>query len=200
MLFDVLGSFIRVEYKGNKTVLKPFQKPETILDPVSQNLFRANGRIEPSHAFYEDNDSRIFLTTGFLTLKKTSGFYILITAISFFLGLIGLFILLILGSVAIVNKQLFTNKIAYPFIGLILLLAGGGLIAVQGIVNMGDKSLGAILFYAGSFLLPVLCLAFFIIREKPARFSKAGYVSIILIFQFCILLYVYGLIPFATWK
>lgn len=202
-LFDLMGSFTKIELLGNNMIHTPFQKNSTELEHLGNGIFKANGRLQASHLLYKEGDHK-FLTTGINTLQKTSGLVIVTVIVSMLLGLVGVIGITISGIVQFFNyKTRFFSKPIFPaFTGIVLLLISIILIASNNIIYIGDKNFGTLFLFISSCVTPILVLLSLIMffRSGIATIKNFGFWFVILLLQTIILLIIYKVIPFSTWS
>lgn len=202
-LFDIIGSYSKLEIKDKSMVVTPFQRKSINLEHIGSGLFQSIDRIKPSHLLYE-NKNRKFLTTGFYTLEKINGFKILTLTAAFILGLISLIIILVIGfkKTLILKLKIIEQAIFPIFTGILLLIIAIILVASKNIIYIGDLNLGTSLLYISSLLLPfgsLISIIIFIKSDKTFLKRLEFWTSLILL-SFSILLITYDFIPFSTWN
>lgn len=202
-LFDIIGSYSKLEIKDKSLVVTPFQRNSIDLKHVGRGLFQDKDRTKPSHLLYEDG-KRKFITTGFSTLEKINGFKILTLTATFILGLISLIIILVIGfkKTLILKLKIIEQAIFPIFTGVLLLIIAIILVASKNIIYIGDLNLGTSLLYISSLLLPfgsLISIVIFIKSDKTFLKRLEFWTSLILL-SFSILLITYDFIPFSTWN
>lgn len=203
-LIDVISAYTVVKNTEDGLSIRPFQKEETFLKNIGNGLFVAQGRTETSHVFYRDGSGESFLTTGATTLKKISGWKIYLTTTSVVLG-VAAAILLILGFIInFCRRQWKYFKSPSMSCTSILILFTLSLLVVSSIdvIRIGNKSLPTMLVYASTLLLPIGCFVSLIKYSSTLSKSikRIDFWLIVLVSQFITILWLYNLIPFATWE
>jgi CubicO group peptidase (beta-lactamase class C family) len=202
-LFDMVSGFTTIKVGNNDLSFIPFQKKVVELDYVGNRLFQSKEKVNPSVFLYE-NEQQLYLTTGISTLQKISGWTIFLLAASCVLGMSGILLVFVSGVYQLVKykSRFFAKPLAWSFSGIVLLMISIILIALQGIIHIGNKNAGSLLLYGSTVLLPLLSLVSLSLYSKrgKAAWRTIGWWSVVLIIQFSLVLYFYGLIPFATWK
>ncbi len=203
-LIDIISAYTVVTNTEDGLSIRPFQKEETFLKNIGNGLFVAQGRTEASHLFYSDGSGGTFLTTGAMTLKKISGWKIFLTIISVVLGIVAI-ILLIFGLIInLCRRQWKYLRSPAMFCSLTLILLILSLFVVSGIdvIRIGNKALPTMLLYVSTFLLPVGSLASLIGYGSTLskNIKHVDFWLVVLVSQFVITLWLYNLIPFATWE
>lgn len=202
-LLDIIGSFNKVELNGENMVITPFQKKSIKLMHLNNGLFQAEDRVNPSHLLYENENDK-YLTTGTFTLQKMNGWIILILSIGFILGIIGSIIILVMGIGQSFKYrfQIIKQPIFSIYFSILLLLGSIILISSKNILFIGDMNLGSILLYISTVLFPfgVVLSLFVYLKSNKYYLRKPGFWALIFLFQWCILLITYRLIPFTTWN
>lgn len=202
-LFDMMSALTKVEFNDNKMLFTPFQKKTTLLDHLGNRLFQSTAKVDPSVFLYEDG-SQLYLTTGISTLQKVSGWKVFALSVSCLSGLLGLLLVCCSGIYQAVKwrSKFFTRPLAWSFLGMVLFITAVIMVAAGGMIHTGNKNAGSVLLWIGTILLPVLSLVslFFYAKKGRMVLGTTGFWAIILLVQFAIVLYIYGLIPLSTWK
>ena len=202
--FDILSSFTKITANDDFVNIAPFQKPNKKLRQVSENLLIADGKIENSHVFYKNNLGEPFISDGFSSNKKVSGYYLLAHWISFVLGCIGLVYLFFLGIIQTVKtkKQILTNPILGSFLAILLLLVPIPFFIFQSFAALGDQTTASLLLFISTCFLP-LGLLYSLVKYSKSGLSslknKFNFVALIFSLQWIIVLLIWGLIPFRLW-
>lgn len=202
--FDILSSFTRLQIKDSFVVLAPFQKAEKQLYQVSENILIADGKTENSHVFYIDNFKNSFVTDGFSTHKKVSGYYLLAHWISFALGCLGLLFLLFTGIFQTIKtkKQILSNPIFMAFLATLFLLVPIPFFLSQSFAVLGDKTTASLLLFIATCFLPlalIISKVLYLRKGVSGLPNKINLIAIIFALQWLIVLFSWGLIPFRLW-
>jgi CubicO group peptidase (beta-lactamase class C family) len=202
--FDILSSYLKVAISDSSIIFAPFQKPEKILHQVSEKMLISDGKIEASHLVYKDEFDKVFITDGFSTYKKVSGYYLLGHWISFILGSIGLLFLLLSGIFqAIRSKRLiFSNPIFPSFLTILILLIPIPFFYFQSFAALGDKTFASILLFISTCFLPLglmLSVIQYLKNGLSSLKNKFGFTATVLALQWVFMLFAWGLIPFRLW-
>ncbi len=204
-ILDNIFSFTKVIVSDSGAELNPIQKKSQQLTYLGNNLFFAEGRTNTSHSFYKSENGELLITDGISTIEKVSGIKILLNAISFVLGLLGMaYLLLSFVYQSIKFKRTFLNQpIFYVSFALLTIIASVPFLFTQPFISLGDKTIGNIMLYIGTILLPLLTLVSiikYIKFDKTKWIYKFDYLSLFLVLQLSTLLLFNDLIPFALWK
>lgn len=203
-LLDWLGSFTKVTLKEEGMLITPFQKNSAYVTHLGNGIFQSAEKIQPSHVLYQDDAGEKYLSTGLFTVRKISGWILLLVACSVILGLLGLFGLLMYGTYSLFRfKSMFLRAPVFlPFLALVLLIFSGILIGTKNIIYIGDFNTGSLTLYVSSILLPIFCLLSFgiFIRHPKKAFQSFGFWFVCALLQVIILFACHGLIPFASWQ
>jgi CubicO group peptidase (beta-lactamase class C family) len=202
-ILDYIVSFTQFKVENNDITLHPFQNKQTKLIHLGDHIYKVPDRISASHALYSEGENK-FITNGIINLKKVSGLKIFTLGLSFILGLLSLAGLFFYGIYQFTQTQtsILKNENLWPFFGILLLLLSGFMIYLQPFIELGDKTFGSMLFYLATIFLPFSLLLSFVEKWRSARILKSKMFTIFLVMgiQFCIVLYYWGMIPFALWK
>ena len=203
-LIDMISSYTRVSSMKNGLFVKPFQKKGTLLTTQDGALFYVRNRIGASHLFYKDKQGESYLTTGIMTLKKVNGWKIFALTISVLLGILAYAILLFIFLYKVLQKRAdhFKSPAAFSSVTFLLFVLSVVIMAMGDVTRIGNKSFPTILLYCSTCLLPLgnfLALSQCLTAPK---ISLKGFdlCLVVLVAQFLILLWNYGLIPFVIWK
>lgn len=203
-LIDVISGYTVVESAEKGVSIRPFQKKATFLKKIGNGVFIAQGRTEASHVFYRDGSGGSFLTTGAMTLIEISAWKIYLTTIGVALGILATLLLILGFIINLFRGQWKHVRSAAMFCTSTLLFFTLSLLVVSRIdvTEIGNKSLATMLVYASTFLLPIGC--FISLIKYGATLSKSirriDFWLIVLVSQFITILWIYNLIPFATWE
>ena len=202
-LLDWLGSFTKIAIDEEGILISPFQKKVTYAVHTENGIFRSHDKIQPSHVLYMNNTGEKFLTTGLFTVRKISGWALLLVACSLFIGLLSFLGILIYGTYNLfrLKNTFLKDPVIWTYLAIVVLIISGILISTKNIIFIGDLTIGSLLLYSSSILLPIICLLSFIILLGRSKigYQSFGFWCICALLQVIVLLAFYGLIPFATW-
>ena len=203
-LLERITSFSKVSIKKEKLSITPFQKKEIKLRSVDNRLFIADGKLEYSHLFYENENGDAFFTTGIQTLKKVNWSHIFLPMISLTIGVLCILFLLVSGTIQLIKCPSCFMQQAYSFLyfSIWLLLFGMVMAAVNGIIYLGDKNFATVILYSGSIALPVACLIAIVryLLQPENACRKFDFYIVLMIAQLCVLLGLNDILPLATWS
>ncbi|MFD1772142.1 serine hydrolase domain-containing protein [Sphingobacterium suaedae] len=203
-LLDMLTKYVQVTYTPEGLVLTPFQKQGLVLTTADNRLFRTIDKVDASHLFYVDAYGQHYLSTGIQTWQKVKGWQIGGVIIRCFLGSVACLIVLFLGSYRVLKPQSRGRRtpILYCFLGLLLVLVSGILLSMNELTQIGDRNVSTCMVYFSTLTLPVAtCMSLFAYAKKLGTGIKSlGFWAVLLVAQFVLLLWEYGLIPLATWR
>jgi len=202
-LLDIIGNFTKVSFTEKSMKISPFQKKVLVLNHIGGGVFQQSDKVNPSHLLYEITNTK-YLTTSFFTMKKINGWKIFLSATSLFLGIFGLLIIFTssIYNIFINKSKCLNNPIFVTFLGILLFLISILLISTKNIIFIGDKNAGSTLLYLSTILLPILVVINLAIYLKNHRFpyKTIDFWATLCVFQLVVLLILFGLIPFATWR
>ncbi|GAA4439435.1 hypothetical protein GCM10023091_21570 [Ravibacter arvi] len=203
-LFDIIGSHVWVKAVPEGMSLAPFQKKETMLKWEKDQLFRGEDKTNVSHLFYEGKNGEKYLTTGILTLEKTNGWKIFGIALSFVIGALGCLLLLLSGiyKLAGAGREFFKEPVFWVFAAVFLVVAAGTGVLFNGVIHIGNKNAVTFLLFLATILLPAGSLVSLALYAKRIKYNlmKPGLWITVSVLQLAVLLWCYGVIPFATWR
>ena len=202
---DILSGFTKVKFNDSMVVLAPFQKAEKTLYQVGNNTLIDEEKLENSHVFYKDSLGKVFISDAFSTHRKVSGYYLVAHWISFILGCIGLLILFFSGFFQMMKskKRIVSNPIFASFLATILILLPMPFFFLQSFVALGDKTIASILLFFASCFLPIglaFSFGYYLKNGILSLKNKLNFIAIILAFQWIVVLFTWGLIPFRLWS
>jgi CubicO group peptidase (beta-lactamase class C family) len=203
-LIDYVFSHTKVETTKSEVLILPFQGKKKLLIYQGKHLFSMQDRTSISHAFYKTDNGDLLITDGVKTIRKVSGLKILGIATILFLGLLGIIYLFIVGFVKLIKHKIkFINHPEFwVFISIMILLISFGFIATQPFMRMGDKTIGNILLWISSMIIPVFAVVSLVLTIKTQKryLQTLTFWTTVFVLQFCIILMINKLIPIIMWQ
>ena len=203
-LLDMVFSNTKVKISGYGALLIPFQGKNKALIYQGKSLFSMKDRTTISHTFYSNREGELLISDGVKTLKKVSGLKILGIAISFIMGLSALVYLFINGCIDLIKHKsnFINNPLCWVFTAILTLVIASIFITNQSFMQMGDKTIGNILLFLGTLLLPIFSLVSLMLHTKKNKqyLCHFNFWAIVLLMQFCLLLITNNLMPLMMWK
>lgn len=204
-IVDKVFSFTKVSVSDSGAALKPLQKKSQQLKYVGNNLFSLEGRINISHSFYKNENGKLLITDGISTIEKVNGLQILLIALSFALGFLGMMYLLFSSVFQLFKfkRSFFQQPILCISFAFLTILAAIPFLLKQPFTSLGDKTIGNTLLYIGTFLMPLLTLVSlikYIKFDKTKWLYKFDFLSLFFVLQLFVLLLLNNIMPLALWK
>ena len=170
---------------------------------MSQNLYKANERVTPSHVFYQNAQGDMMLSSGYKTYQQGSILELLFYWSSLLFGLIGLIYILLVGSV----RWMFWRQCALtlsPIVAnLVLFVVPAVLYSTQSFLMFSEVTAASISLAILSGLLPFSLLGTLWLNYKCTAknvWQRIDRVFILMALQLCILLLLAGQFPVIFWR
>jgi len=202
---DNLSGFSKITVHDNFVDIVPFQKAARRLERMAEgNLLTAVGKVDNTHVFYRDSLGRAYISDGFSTLKKISGYYLIAHWASFLLGCSGLVYLLFAGIAQAIRskKKIYSDNIFGAFLAVLLLLIPLPFFVFQSFSSIGDLSAASWLLFLSSCLLPAgltYSLILYLKRGVKGLQSKLNFAAVVFSLQWVLVLIISNIIPFRLW-
>lgn len=202
---DIVFNFVRLEWKGADLHFMPFQGEARVLKPAGGLLFRAVGRVEPTHVLLHSADGRRMVSDGLRTYEQASPGRMLLLWSSLGAGLAGLLYVLICGLWRLLPGRRNSGEgarkaggaLAAPLAGTLALLLPLPLFLSQSYLQLGDRTPASLLLVAVTGALP-LAMAWGLWRAWRRR-SWRDSLALAAVLQLLAVLAAWGLIPFRLW-
>lgn len=202
-LDNVFGA-INVSADGDTLVMTSLQQQPRRLLPVGGRIYSASDRATASHVFLRGEDGEYLISDGFKTFEKVSTVYLAAHWSSVLLGLCGLIWLLLAGMISVVRYR--TNILQRTetpaFIAIMLLFVPLPFFMTQSFMAIGDFTLASVLLAAVTLLLPigmVLTIMRACKRRKESPVNLIHGLGAIFVLQWCLVLFVAGMLPVRFW-
>ncbi|WP_262689545.1 serine hydrolase domain-containing protein [Kordiimonas aestuarii] len=204
-LLDVMFNYQRLNWNSGKLVMTPANGKPRSLRPIGERLLSADDRNLASHVLMLSEDDKPLISDGFRTYEKVNPALIFGLWASAMLCAGGMAWLLACGSVAFMKHG--ANAIrrteGMAFIGIASLLVPTPLFLAQPLMALGDMTVASMTLAAASVLLPVSMLAAHtkVIQTKNrSRMETFHGLATIAVFQFCLILWYWDLMPLTLWR
>lgn len=200
---DMVFNSIKVSVEGSQGGLRiaSLQNDDYQLFPVEKNFFRKQDRTRTSHVIYQKDD-RYIVTDGLATYEETSAAYLLALWVSLSLGIIGMLLVIVRGTIGVVKSRNVLNDqvVSIPFLSILMLFVPVPFFFMQSFMEIGDPTLGNVLLTIVTGALP-LAVAFGIYKgfSVDYRLVSLDLCALALFLQWLIILAYWGLIPFRLW-
>lgn len=195
---DTVFNFVRVRANGADLQFTPFQSPTVALKHVEGKLYRAPGRITPSHVLITAHDGARVISTGNQSYEKVSILKLAPLWGSLLLGLLGLGYLLVAGLVRIARRETSARHLV-PFAGAAALLLPLPLFYRQSYLEMGDFTFASASLAAVTALLPLTIAIGLGLNARRWRHAVLDMTAMLGVLQFAVVLAVWGMLPFRLW-
>lgn len=202
---DHLSGFSKITMHDDFVEMAPFQKTRKKLKRVTEgNLLIAEGRTETSHIFYKDASGLAYISDGFSSLKKISGYYLAAQWISFLLGCSGLICLAFAGLLQTIRlkRKIFYDNAFGAFLAVLFLLIPIPFLIFQPFSSIGDLSAASVLLFISTCLFPLGLIYTFVLylkRGLRGLKNKLIFAAVLFSLQWVFVLTIWGLVPFRLW-
>jgi CubicO group peptidase (beta-lactamase class C family) len=199
--FDLLLDSVVLEVEGGALILRrPGGEPQPLV-PVGPNLLRAPNRTAASHVLLTGTDGSAGFSDGFGTYRRVGNLHFFGNWLSLASGALGLLSLMIL----IPLRRLTQGEPLWPpaSFAILLLLIPLPLFAAQPFVVVGDVTPASVALYLATVALPLAMVAhvFWAARHRHrVRAWPLHVAAALLVLQWCAALWVWDLLPLATWR
>jgi CubicO group peptidase (beta-lactamase class C family) len=199
--FDLLLDSVVLDVDDGGMMLQRFGGEPLKLTPVAPNLLRAPDRTTASHVLLADAGGAAAFSDGTSTFRRVGNLRFYGNWLSLALGVAGLVSLLVL----IPLRRLTSGEPLWPpaSFAWLLLLIPLPLFASQPFVTIGDVTPASVALYAATLALPLLMAAhaYWALRQRHrVRAWPLHVASALLVLQWCVVLWPWDLLPFATWR
>lgn len=156
---QALTDFIRVDTVGDQLRLRSLSRDAQLLQPLGKRLFRAEGRVLPSHVLLMGEDGQPVLSDGLRSHVRVPAWRIIVPGLLLSITMIGVVITMLAGAVlAIRGKLRWQNPILLPVLAGAALLLPITLLYRQSLLELGDQTVASITLAGVSLLLPLALL------------------------------------------
>lgn len=157
---QALTEFIRMDTLGDKLRLRALSKEAQLLQPLGNQLFRADGRVLPSHVLLIGEDGQRVLSDGLRSHVRVPAWRIIVPGLLLAIAMIGVVITMLAGVVLTIRGKLrWQNPITLPLLACAALLLPIALLYRQSLLQLGDRTVASITLASASLLLPLALLA-----------------------------------------
>lgn len=198
---DFLFDSAHLDWDGKMLRLAPVQGELRALVPAGGMRFTANDRTMASHVLIKSADGDRLFSDGLRTYRRVPAASYWLVAASLGFGLLGLlWFLLLVPARALMRRE----PVRIPgVLAAALLVLPLPLFLLQSYTQLGDRTVASIALYGVTAGLPLL-MAWQAWRsarrqEGLAR-GWANLVAALLVLQWCVVLAVWGMLPFALWR
>lgn len=197
---DYLFDRPRLSWTGNTLRFAPLQGEARVLVPSGGARFTAHDRVEPSHVLFADGAQRL-VSDGVRTYRRVSAPAYWATAASLASGLLGLLWFALVVPVRALRGR---EPAWVPGVAaVVLLLLPVPAFFAQSFVQLGDRTVASVGLYAATAALPVLMAwqaARSLHRREGVARGRVNLIAALLVLQWCAVLAVWGMLPFALWR
>lgn len=200
---DTVFNAVDVRWDGAQLQLAPFQGKPASLHPMGGMLFRAGGRIAPSHVLYLSEGERM-LSDGLRTYRKASFAKMLCLWTSAALGVTGLLYVLFRGLYLLARGRLRSSStLTVPLAAASMLFAPLPFFFSQSFLQLGDLTIASGLLAVATCALPV-AMAYGVMslqwRAGTVRRPVLDGAALFAVTQWMIVLAAWGMLPICLWQ
>jgi CubicO group peptidase (beta-lactamase class C family) len=198
---DFLFDSVTLAWNGKALHYTRGQRPTRTLTPAGGTRFVADDRRSASHVLLTGAGGERLISDGLRTHRQVHPVTYWSMAASLALGLLGLawFLLVVPVRAALGREPLVVPGVA----GTALLVLPLPLFLLQSYTQLGDPTAASVSLYAASAALPLLMLwqAWQSVRRREGlAHGRVNLVAAVLVLQWCAVLAVWGMVPFALWR
>lgn len=198
---DTVFNAVELKRDGDCLLLDPMQGKKSCLRQAGGQLLRAEGRVQPSHALFDNPDGKRVLSDGLHDYEKTERSRMILLWTSAALGLAGLAYVLFKGLWQLVKRRLrVRSALALPFIAVAALLLPAPFFATQPFLQMGDATPASVLLACLTALLPLAMLAGLVQAWRAGRQALADGAALAATLQWLLVLAAWEAIPVVLWR
>jgi hypothetical protein len=197
---DVLFGTVVVTVGAEGLTLRPFGGEPQTLVPVGPRLYRAADRTQASHVLIT-HDGDWLVSDGARSWQRIGGARFLGHWVSLAVGIAGLLTLLVLVPWRAWRRgETLVQPAAFA---LLLLLVPAPLFALQPFIAIGDLTAATVALFVATLCLPLLMAAQLVwawrVRTR-LRSWRVHLIAAACVLQWCVTLYLWNLLPFASWR
>ncbi|MBB3222388.1 serine hydrolase domain-containing protein [Pseudoduganella umbonata] len=200
---DTVFGFMRLRGDGSALSLHPFQGPAVTLQHAGNALFRAPGKVLPSHALLVSADGKRIVTNGTQSHEQVSMLYLSSLWLSVGAGLLGLAWIVLKGMARLAARRMSpSDPLAAPLAGALALLVPLPLFYRQSFLQLGDLTAASGLLAIVTAALPVTMLAglAMALRSTGSRTgNRIDALAMAAVLQLAIGLAAWELLPLRLW-
>lgn len=177
------------------------QRPSRILTPIGGARFVADDRNSASHVLLSSANGTRLLSDGLRTHRQVHPALYWSMVASLALGVLGLawFLLVVPVRAALGRESLLTPGV----MAVALMALPVPMFLLQSYARLGDRTAASLSLFAASIALPLLMLwqAWHSGRRREGLVrGRVNLAAAVLVLQWCAVLAVWGMVPFALWR
>jgi CubicO group peptidase (beta-lactamase class C family) len=197
---DTVFGFVQVRSDGAAVSLHPFQGPAVPLTHAGHGLFRAPGKVLPSHALLVSADGKRVVTNGTQSHELVSPVVLASLWLSVAAGLLGLAWIAMKGLARLATRRMsLRDPLAAPLAGTLALLAPLPLFYRQSFLQLGDLTPASGLLAVVTAALPVAMLIGLAMTLRRNSGNRIDALAMAAVLQLTIVLAAWGLLPLRLW-
>ena len=196
---DHLFSVRHVKWTGQTLHVRQMQGAPLSLEPAGGNLFRAPGRVLPSHALLIGDDGARILVDDRQSHSRIKLWRVVMLWISFAAGVLGIVYVLLAGGWRMLRRRPWhEDALRIGWWNIFALIVAIVLLQRQPFLQLGDITPASVLLalFSGSLPFAIAASLFQSIRKSRRPIELA---SLLAILQWSIVLAAWGLMPLCTW-
>lgn len=197
---DTVFGAVHVSSRGKLLRLGPLQGKTLDLRHAGGGLFRAPGKLLPSHALLTSREGARVLTTGTQSLEQVPLMQLLLLWLSVAAGLLGLGFIMVKGIVRLAMRRMRPrDPLLAPFLGTLALLLPLPFFYHQSFLALGDLTWASGLLAAVTAALPAAMLVGVGMALRRGSVVGAGPAAMLAVLQLSVVLAAWGLLPLRLW-
>lgn len=156
---QALTEFVSVDTLGGKLRLRSLSRDAQLLQPLGNRLFRADGRVLPSHVLLIGEDGQRVLSDGLRSHVQVPAWRIIVPGLLLSIAIVGVVIMMLAGAMFAIRGRLrWQNPIFLPFLAGAAWLLPIALLYRQSLLELGDRTVASMTLAGVSLLLPLALL------------------------------------------
>lgn len=154
---QALTDFIHVDHVDTTLRLRALSKDAQLLQPLGGHLFRAEGRVLPSHALLIGDDGQRVLSDGLRSHVRVSSWHIVVPSLVLLFALAGFVIAVLAGLVLAMRRRLhWRHPALWSLLSGLSLLLPLPFFLQQSLLQLGDRAPASNVLALATLLLPLL--------------------------------------------
>jgi len=199
-LIDTVFGALLVRAEGANLSLHPLQGAAVSLTPIGTALYRAPGKILPSHALLVSAEGRHVITTGTQSYEKVPAMYLVFLSISIAAGICGLAWITIKGLVQVSRRRMsWRDPLAPALTGALVLLLPLPLFFAQSYLQLGEMTSASVSLAIATAALPLAMVSGLVMAIRLKKVQLTDTAAMAAVLQFAVVLAAWGLLPLKLW-
>ncbi|WP_177207672.1 serine hydrolase domain-containing protein [Massilia yuzhufengensis] len=197
---DTVFNAVHVRSDGAQLRFAPFQSAAVALDHAGKGLFRAPGKLMPSHVLLISAQGERIISTGTQSYAQVPLMRLLPLWTSMAAGMLGLAFILVSATVRVARRSMpLHDPLLAPFAGVLALLLPLPFFYTQSFLQLGDLTMASGLLATVTGALPLAMLVGMGEMWRRRKLDKAVLAALVAVLQLAAVLAAWGLLPLRLW-